>query len=105
MDRFEEWQKYYRGKPIVDFYSDLTQDDVEVLKKLGIDVKKELYTEYEYEMLKCDVGAYYKDDDYGEEDLKYVKPLENTGVSLERYQELLDKMDKLEKNIVNYIVK
>lgn len=97
MTRFEEWQKEYRNKKIIDFYSDLTQDDIEVLNKLGIEVKKELYTEYEYEMLKCDVGAYYKDDDYGPEDLEYVKPLENTGISFKRYQELLDKMDKLEE--------
>lgn len=97
MSSFEKWQKEYRSKPVVDFYNDLTQDDVEVLKKLGIEVKNELYTEYEYEMLKYDAGAYYKDDDYELEDMKYVKPLEKTGVSIERYQKLLNKMDKLEE--------
>ena len=68
-----------------------------MINKLGIKIKDKIYTEYEFEVLNMDLLAYYKDDDMNEEELEMTKDLEKTGVSREKYNRLIEKVEEINK--------
>lgn len=74
-NKFEEWQERYHNEEFIDIKNNLTNNDLKLLKKLGIIVKDKIYTEYEYDVLTLDLIKYYKDDRMDKEDLEIVAPL------------------------------
>lgn len=95
--RFKEWDEKYHTKEFVDVMKYLTNNDKKILKKLGITVKEQIYTEYEFDILKSEIIKYYIDDTMDEEDLAIVVPLEGTGVNRDEYNTLIEKVEKIEK--------
>lgn len=87
--------KEYYAEEIISIKKFLDEKDIKVLEKLGITVEDKIYTAFEYEIFSGEVSRYYKEDDYGKEDLEFIKSLEETGVSQEEYDELIRKMDKM----------
>lgn len=102
---FEEWHKEYLEKKIVNLKNELTEKDIGILSKLGIEVKDKTYTEYELEIFMSDVGAYYRDDTMTELDLEYTKDLIKTGVSQKTYKYIQDKVDKIYDRYSKYFAK
>lgn len=102
---FEEWQKQYWTKEIIDLNLELDEKDIEILSKLKIIVKEKIYTECEYECLMSRYGAYYKDDMMSKIDFMYVEPLEKTGVSKEEYMSLSKKLDMIYNKYSKYFPK
>lgn len=92
-----EWDKKYHNTEILEIEKFLTWKEKRILKKLGIIIKNKKYTEYELECLTLDLLAYYDDleQDLSEEEKKYQKSLEGTGVSREDYNKLLNKITKI----------
>lgn len=90
-----KWKEKYFNKELVDLKKYFSEKDFEILTKLGIEIKDKIYTEYEFELLDGDVIDYYKSDDMDEEELKMGKDLEKTGVSIEDYNQLLDKIHNI----------
>lgn len=81
---FEEWYEIYANKKIIDLNKELQDEDLKILSILNIKIKKEMYTQREYELLMAEVGTYYNKDEMSklsDEDLQYVKSLEETGIS------------------------
>ena len=72
-----------------------------ILKKLGIKIKNKKYTEYELECLTMDLLAYYDDTemDLSEEEKQFPKSLEDTKVSREEYNILLDKVQSINEGL------
>ena len=72
-----------------------------ILKKLGIKIKNKKYTEYELECLTMDLLAYYDDTemDLSEEEKQFQKSLEDTKVSREEYNILLDKVQSINEGL------
>ena len=98
---YEEWSKKYHNVEIVDIRHFLTWKDKKTLKKLGIKIKNKKYTEYEIECLTMDLLAYYDDPemDLSEEEKQFQKSLEDTKVSREEYNLLLDKVQKINEKL------
>lgn len=98
---YEEWNKKYHSEEIVNLKKYLTWKDKKILKKLGIKIKNKKYTEYEMECLTMDLLAYYDDPemDLSEEEKQFQKPLEDTEVSREEYNLLLDKVQKINEQL------
>lgn len=91
---YEEWkEKYYKDRTI-DIMKYITKEDIELIRKLNIEVEKKIYTEHELEILEMDLLQYYKDNDINKEELEFTKNLEGTGVSEEEYSMLLKKLEK-----------
>lgn len=89
-------KEYYEEK-IIDLCKSLNEKNFEILKKLGVTVESTVCSAYEYEILKAQVLQYYIEDDYDEEDLKYVKSLKEVMVTQEEYDELMGKLSKIEE--------
>lgn len=99
--QYKDWDKKYHNLEIIDINKYLTLNDKKILEKLGIRVKDKIYTEYEYECLRMNFLTYYDDpeDDLSEEELKYQKSLDGTGVIREEYNTVLKKLE-----IINEII-
>lgn len=97
---YKEWDEKYHNLEVIDVKKHLSLSDRRILKKLGIKVKNKIYTEYEFECLTMDLLAYYDDPemDLSEEEKKYQKSLDGTNVSREEYNEVLNKLQKINEN-------
>lgn len=98
---YEEWSNKYHNVEIVDIKKFLTWKDKKILKKLSIKIKNKKYTEYELECLTMDLLAYYDDTemDLSEEEKQFQKSLEDTKVSREEYNILLDKVQSINEGL------
>lgn len=93
---FEEWQNKYCNNELIDLKKYLDSNDIELLKKLDIDIKDKLYSNYEFDLLEGKLLRYYKNEkEMSKEDLELSKPLDNTGVSRADYNVLLEKFNKI----------
>lgn len=90
-----KWYEKYSTKELIDLKKYFSSEDFEILKKLGIEVKNKIYTEREFEELDGEYILYYYDDKMTEEEKIDTKSLENTGVTREEYNLLLEKFHKI----------
>ena len=99
--QYKDWDKKYHNLEIIDINKYLTLNDKKILERLGIKVKDKIYTEYEYECLRMIFLTYYDDpeDDLSEEELKYKKSLDGTGVTREEYNTVLKKLETINETI------
>lgn len=95
----KKWHKKYATEEIIDLKKYLLKEDFEILKKLGIAVLDKIYTAREFDVLDEDYILYYYDDNMNEEEKADTKSLENTGVTREEYNQLLDKLHKINLEI------
>ena len=95
---YDKWYKKYHNEEIIDLKKYLNKADKLTLKKLKIEVKNKILTNFEYDVLKGKVLEYYKDEEEMDAlDLELYKPLEGTGVSVEEYNTLLNKFEYISK--------
>lgn len=96
----QEWREKYYNLEIININKYLTQTDKKLLEKLGIKIKDKIYTEFECECLYMDFLKYYDDpeNDLSEDERKYQKSLDGTGVTREEYNEVLKKIEKINNN-------
>lgn len=94
---YKEWDEKYHNLEVIDVKKHLSLSDRRILKKLGIKVKNKIYTEYEFECLTMDLLAFYDDPemDLSEEEKEFQKSLDGTNVSREEYNEVLNKVQKI----------
>ena len=97
---YKEWDEKYHNLEVIDVKKHLSSKDIKTLKKLGIKVKNKIYTEYEFECLTMDLLAYYDDPemDLSEEEKEFQKSLDGTNVTREEYNEVLNKVQKINEN-------
>ena len=96
----QDWREKYYNLEIININEYLTQTDRQLLEKLGIKIKDKIYTEFECECLYMDFLKYYDDpeNDLSEDERKYQKSLDGTGVTREEYNEVLKKIEKINNN-------
>lgn len=94
---FDNWYDKYSTEEIVDIKKFLNRDDINLLKKLNIKIKNQIYTEQEVEILNMDLLSYYIADDMDEEELKMSKNLPKDA-SRKEYNKLLEKINKITEN-------
>lgn len=75
-------QKYH-DLPVVDVMHEVSQESIEIIRKLGIEVEDKIYTEYEFDVLDMKVSDYYIYEGMTEDEKKYIKSLDGTGVTQE----------------------
>ena len=94
---FLEWQNDYHNKRIIYLISEFTKDEISQLEKLGITMEDKIYTEYEYESVKLELGKYYIEEGMDEEELENAESLDDKNVSREEYNKILKKFDELDR--------
>ena len=96
----QDWREKYYNLEIININEYLTQTDRQLLEKLGIKIKDKIYTEFECECLYMDFLKYYDDpeNDLSEDERKYQKSLDGTGVTREEYNKVLKKIEKINNN-------
>lgn len=70
---YEEWKDKYYNKEYIEIMKFLSNEDIEVAKKLCITIENKIYTEYELEIVYMKVLNYYKNDEMDKEDLELSK--------------------------------
>ena len=100
---YDKWSEIYYNKKILDIYDYLDENDISLLNKLGVKIEDKFCSEYQYDIIKQQLSAYYVDDEESpeaqEELKKYQKSLEEVGVTQEEYDTLLEKFDKIDEMI------
>ena len=91
----EKWDYEYHNKPIIDIKKELTNVQLETIRKLGIEIKDKIYTEYEYECLKGNLSEYIRDED----DEYEAKSLDEKNVSKEEFDNLIKKIDEIDSKM------
>lgn len=99
---YEEWHKRYHTQEYLDIKKFFNSDDFEILKKLGIKTMNKVYTGFEYETLALEIVKYYVDELMDEEEIAEVVPLDNTGVTREEYNNLIEKVKVMNQIFYNY---
>ena len=95
-DSFSEgWREMYMNKEIVDLKKYFTNEEFDLFRKLGIEIKDKIYTEYEIELINNSLYEYYYSEDMSEDEKNQVKSLEETGVTREQYNNLLNKIEQI----------
>ena len=96
----QEWREKYYNLEIININEYLTQTDKQLLEKLGIKIQDKISTEFECECLYLDFLKYYDDpeNDLSEDERKYQKSLDGTGVTREEYNKVLKKIEKINNN-------
>lgn len=92
---YKKWYEEYSTIEKVNLKKYFTSQDLEILKKLGIEVKDKIYTEREFEELDSEYILFYYEDNMTEQEKSETKSLENTGVTRKEYNNLLDKFHKI----------
>lgn len=93
---YDEWYKKYHNEEIIDLNKYLDKEDKKILKKLSIQIKNKVLTNYEYDVIKGDLLEYYRNEEEMDTlELSMCKPLDNTGVSREEYNRVLDKFENI----------
>lgn len=95
--KYLEWDEKYHNLEILNIRKMLSFKEKRILRKLSITIKNKKHTECEIECLMLELLLYYDDpEEYlSEEEKKYQKSLEETGVSREDYNKLLKKITKI----------
>ena len=91
----EGWREMYKNKEIVDLKKYFTNEEFDLFRKLGIEIKDKIYTEYEIELINNSLYDYYYSEDMSEDEKSQVKSLEETGVTREQYNNLLNKIEQI----------
>lgn len=92
--RLDEWRERYENKEIVNIKNEFTNNELELLQKLGIELMDKLYTERDFEILDMKVISYYYDDTMSDDEKAECIPLPK-GVSREEYNKLTDKIHEI----------
>lgn len=85
----------YHNEKIVDLKKYFNNKNLANIRKLDIEIKDEIYTEYEFENFFSELLSYYMEVDDEGKKFKTQKKLSNTGVSIEEYNEILDKCEEI----------
>ena len=91
----EGWREMYMNKEIVDLKKYFNNEEFDLFRKLGIEIKDTIYTEYEIELINNSLYDYYYSEDMSEDEKSQVKSLEETGVTREQYNNLLNKIEQI----------
>ena len=96
-EKYNEWKNIYYTLEYINLKSLFDENGCNTLRKLGIEIENRRYTEYEYELIKLELGHYMEID---EDDPEVVEILKDTrkyiadkGVSQEEFDKLLKKID------------
>ena len=92
----DKWKEKYRTEEIVNIKEEFTIEELALLKKLGVELKDKVYTEYEFEILDGEVIKFYYEDEMTDDEKKECIPLPE-GVSREEYNNLVEKISKINK--------
>ena len=103
-NKYKEWLDKYHNLEVKDINDYFTEEDKKIFEKLGIKLKNKIYTEFECESLYMDFLIYYDDPecDLSEEEKNLQKSLDGTGVSRDRYNEILKKLEIFNEHFLKF---
>lgn len=90
MPSYEEWKEKYYTQEEVDLKEEFTEDELNLIKKLGIEILDKLYTENEFEVFSFKVMAFYDEDEE-----KQKETLDSMGIDYKEYTKLLYKINEI----------
>lgn len=87
-------EKYY-NIPVVDVMKELSNEVIEIIKKLGIKLENKICTEYEFDIIEGQVFDYYIFEGMTEDEKAEVKSLDGTGISQEDVAKAMYEIDAI----------
>lgn len=77
---------------------ELTQNSINIINKLGIQLENKIYTEYEFDILEMKIRDYYIYEDMPENEMFYVKSLKGTGITNNDLKDVLYEISEISFN-------
>lgn len=103
INKEDAWKEKYYNRLAVDLKTELSKEDIELLKKFEIKIKNDIYTQYEYDCVKMVLAQYYIEEDIDGNIVPPILELDSIGVTREEYDELLKKFDKIDDKYKFYL--
>ena len=99
-NEYKDWFEKYHNLEVRDINDYFEEEDKKIFERLGIKLKNKIYTEFECECLYMDYLTYYDDPecDLSEEEKKFQKSLDGTGVTRDEYNKILKKLETLNEH-------
>ena len=91
-----EWRERFENKEVVNIKDEFTINELALLEKLGVELNDKIYTEQEFEILDGEVIKFYYEDEMTDDEKEECIPLPE-GVSREEYNNLVEKISKINK--------
>ncbi len=101
MKNYEEWHKRYMTKEVIEIKAHLDSNDLDILRRLGIEIEDKIYTCYGFDIIHENLLLYYLDDDMTEEEISETKSLDGTGVTRSEYNWVIRKFEIMQ-SIMKY---
>ena len=101
-NKTKNWEDRYYHKKIINLKENLSDKELEILKKLDIEIEDKVYTQYEYDIMMQKLDFYYDEiEDEGNDEAKeYKKSLEDKDVSIWDYRRLIITFDELSSKYI-----
>lgn len=89
---YNSWKEEYINIPKIKLYNFLKSNDIDILKKLDIEIENRVYSEYEYHLIEMNLYEYYEEKNNR---IKQTKELKKRGVEKKEYEEILNIFNKI----------
>lgn len=90
---YTKWKEEYFSNKKIELKKNFNHYELETLKKLGIIVENEKYTEYEYHEMEMLLYSYYGEDEAG--NIIETEILKEKGIDKKEYEEILNRFSKI----------
>ena len=89
----KKWRHEYYNHANINLLKYFNEKELEVLKKLEIEIESKLYTEHEFEMINCNLLKYYEHSENGE--LLQSEILTKKNIDKKELENILNKFNKI----------
>ncbi len=89
----KKWRHEYYNHAIINLMKYFNEKDLELLRKLEIEIVSKLYTEQEFEKINCCLLAYYEHTE--DDEIIQTEILTKKNIKIEELKQILDKFNKI----------
>lgn len=98
----DEIMEKYMNERYIDLKAELTEEEINMLKKFNIQIEDKIYTEYEFDLIMQQLAPYYIDDEIvSKEELDITLPLEPLNITREQYNKLDERLFEIHCKYTN----
>lgn len=94
-EEYKNWDKKYHTLEYIDLYSIFDEEELDILKRLDIELKNKKYTECELEIIKLELYRYIEIEDEDLDINDTQKHLSDKGVVQDKFDKIISKIEEI----------
>ena len=91
--RYDKWKEEYFSNKKIELKKNFNHYELETLKKLGVIIESNKYTEYEYHKIEMILYSYYGEE--GKGNIIQTEIRKEKGIEKKEYEEILNRFSKI----------